>query len=66
MIEPGLSLSQKLRYGAEAAIFFAFMALFRVIGLEAATALGGFIGRNIFSLLPPDRTARPQPAGGLS
>jgi KDO2-lipid IV(A) lauroyltransferase len=58
MTEPGLSLSQKLRYGAEAAIFFAFMALFRVIGLEAATALGGFIGRNIFSLLPPDRTAR--------
>jgi KDO2-lipid IV(A) lauroyltransferase len=58
MTEPRLSLSQKLRYGAEAVIFFAFMALFRVIGLEAATALGGFIGRNIFSLLPPDRTAR--------
>src|SRR5688572_1497863 len=58
MTEPGLSFLQKLRYGAEAAVFFVFMALFRVIGLEAATALGGFIGRNIFSLLPPDRTAR--------
>ncbi len=53
-----LSLLQKLRYGAEAAVFFVFMALFRVIGSEAATALGGFIGRNVFSLLPPDRTAR--------
>jgi KDO2-lipid IV(A) lauroyltransferase len=58
MTEPGLTFGQKLRYGTEAAVFFAFMAMFRVIGLEAATALGGFIGRNIFSLLPPDRTAR--------
>ncbi len=34
------------------------MALFRVIGLDAASALGGWIGRNIFSRLPPDRIAR--------
>ncbi len=58
MTEPGLTVPQKLRYGAEAAGFFVLMALFRVIGLEAASALGGFMGRNIFSLLPPDRTAR--------
>lgn len=58
MTAPALSPSQKLRYGAEASAFFAFMALFRVIGLDAASALGGFIGRNIFSLLPPDRVAR--------
>ncbi len=58
MTEPRLSLLQKLRYGAEAAAFFFLMAIFRVIGLEAATALGGFMGRNIFSLLPPDRVAR--------
>jgi KDO2-lipid IV(A) lauroyltransferase len=58
MTEPAPSLLQKLRYGAEAAVFFIFMAFFRVIGLEAATRLGGFIGRNIFSLLPPDRVAR--------
>jgi len=51
-------LSQKLRYGAEAAIFFAFMALFRVLGLDRASRLGGWIGRNIFPLLPPDRVAR--------
>ena len=54
----GLSLGDRLRYGAEAAIFFAFMALFRVIGLSAASRLGGFIGRNIFAWLPPDRVAR--------
>jgi KDO2-lipid IV(A) lauroyltransferase len=53
-----LSLGQKLRYGAEAAIFFAFMALFRVLGLDRASRLGGWIGRNIFPLLPPDRVAR--------
>src|SRR3954470_22830576 len=55
---PGLSLGQKLRYGVEAAVFFAFMALFKVIGLDKASRLGGWIGRNIFPLLPPDRVAR--------
>jgi len=55
---PGLPLGEKLRYGAEAAIFFAFMALFRVLGLDKASRLGGWIGRNIFPLLPPDRVAR--------
>ena len=53
-----MTIVQKLRYGVEAFFFFAFMALFRVIGLDNASALGGFIGRNIFSLLPPDRVAR--------
>jgi KDO2-lipid IV(A) lauroyltransferase len=53
-----LTLGQRLRYGAEAAVFFAFMALFRVIGLDKASRLGGWIGRNIFPLLPPDRVAR--------
>jgi KDO2-lipid IV(A) lauroyltransferase len=58
MTEAGLTFAQKLRYGVEAAGFFVLMAVFRVIGLEAASRLGGFLGRNIFSLLPPDRTAR--------
>src|ERR1041385_7093071 len=53
-----LTLGQKLRYRAEATVFFAFMALFRVIGLDKASRLGGWIGRNIFPLLPPDRVAR--------
>jgi KDO2-lipid IV(A) lauroyltransferase len=54
----GLSFGQTLRYGAEAAVFFVFMALFRVMGLETASRLGGWIGRNVFALLPPDRVAR--------
>ena len=58
MAAPALSFGQKLRYGAEAAVFFIFMAMFRVIGLTAASGLGGWIGRNIFSLLPPDKVAR--------
>lgn len=53
-----LPWGQRLRYGAEAAIFFAFMALFRLLGLDRASRLGGWIGRNIFPLLPPDRVAR--------
>jgi KDO2-lipid IV(A) lauroyltransferase len=58
MTESGLPLGQKLRYGAEAALFFGFMGLFRILGLETASHLGGWIGRNLFSLLPPDRVAR--------
>jgi KDO2-lipid IV(A) lauroyltransferase len=53
-----LSLGERLRYGIEAGIFFGFMALFRVLGLDKASRLGGWIGRNIFPLLPPDRVAR--------
>jgi KDO2-lipid IV(A) lauroyltransferase len=48
----------KLRYALEAWVFFACMALFRLLGLDAASALGGWIGRNLLSLLPPDRIAR--------
>lgn len=50
--------AQRLQYRLEAALFLSFMGLFRIIGLPAASAVGGFIGRNIFSRLPPDRTAR--------
>jgi len=45
---PDMKLSEKLRYGGEATAFFAFMGLFRVLGVDRASALGGFIGRNIF------------------
>ncbi len=48
----------KLRYLAEAALFFPFMALFRLLGIDAASALGGFIGRHVFYRLPPANTAR--------
>jgi len=58
MKTPALSLAQKLRYGAEAALFLAFMGFFRLIGLDAASAVGGFIGRNIFALTRVTARAR--------
>jgi KDO2-lipid IV(A) lauroyltransferase len=58
MSSPSLSFGRKLRYGAEAALFFAFMALFRLIGLDAASAFGSWIGRTVFSRLPPAKIAR--------
>jgi KDO2-lipid IV(A) lauroyltransferase len=36
-----------LRYLLEAAVFFAFMGFFRVLGVDTASAIGGFIGRKI-------------------
>lgn len=48
----------KFRYAAEAALFFFFMALFRLLGLDRASALGGWIGRTVGPRLPSDRTAR--------
>ena len=58
MPAPALSLSQKLRYGAEATLFLAFMGFFRLIGLDAASAVGGFIGRTFFSRTRVTRRAR--------
>jgi Kdo2-lipid IVA lauroyltransferase/acyltransferase len=58
MSAPALTLPQKLRYGAEAAAFLAFMGFFRLLGLDAASAVGGFIGRNIFALTSASRRAR--------
>ena len=55
---PSLTILEKLRYGSEAAAFFAFMGLFRVLGVDRASALGGFIGRNIFYRIGVTRRAR--------
>lgn len=55
---PAMKPLEKLRYGAEAAAFFAFMGLFRILGIDRASALGGFIGRNIFSLTGGTKRAR--------
>ena len=44
---PKMSISEKLRYGAEAALFFSFIGLFRILGLDGASALGGFLGRKV-------------------
>jgi KDO2-lipid IV(A) lauroyltransferase len=43
-----LPLSLRLRYAAEAAVFFSAIGMFRVLGVDGASATGGFIGRNIF------------------
>ncbi len=55
-VRPSFGLT--FRYIAEAALFFPFMALFRILGIDAASALGGFIGRHVFYRLPPANTAR--------
>jgi KDO2-lipid IV(A) lauroyltransferase len=47
------SAAQRLRYVAEAAPFFLFMGLFRLLGIDAASALGGFIGRHVFYRITP-------------
>jgi Kdo2-lipid IVA lauroyltransferase/acyltransferase len=53
-----LPFGKLLRYGAESALFFPFMGFFRLIGIDAASAVGGFIGRHIFYRLGPADTAR--------
>ncbi len=55
---PPMKPLEKLRYGAEAGAFFAFMALFRILGIDRASALGGFIGRNILYRTGVTRRAR--------
>ena len=58
MSTPRLTLSRKLRYGAEAGGFFLLMGIFYLFPLDLASRLGGWMGRNIFSRLPPDKIAR--------
>jgi len=48
-----MPLGDRLRYGAEAAAFFSFIGLTRLIGLHASSAMGGWIGRNIFYRVTP-------------
>ena len=56
MSKPGFS--QKLRLGAEAALFRVFMGFFRLRGLDGASAVGGFIGRQIFARTRITKRAR--------
>jgi len=48
-----LPLKDILRFRAEAAPFFLFMGIFRLIGIDAASAFGGFIGRHVFYRITP-------------
>jgi len=51
--EKPLTTAERLRYTGEAIPFFLFMGFFRLLGIDAASALGGFIGRNIFYRIRP-------------
>lgn len=53
-----ISFGKTLRYLGEATPFFPFMGLFRLLGIDAASAAGGFIGRHVFYRLPTANTAR--------
>jgi len=53
-----LSWVKLIRYGAEAAGFFLAMGFFKLIGIDAASAVGGFLGRHVFIHLPPAKIAR--------
>ena len=53
-----IPFSRRIRHGAEAAIFFSFMGFFWLIGLDAASSVGGFIGRNVFYHLSAAGRAR--------
>jgi KDO2-lipid IV(A) lauroyltransferase len=53
-----MPLTSRLRYVAEAAGFFAMMGLFRVLGLDGGSALGGMLGRTVYRRLAPARRAR--------
>jgi KDO2-lipid IV(A) lauroyltransferase len=39
--------ARKVRYWLEAAVFFTLIGLFRVLGVDLASAVGGFLGRSI-------------------
>ncbi len=51
--EKPLTIAERLRYIGEAIPFFLFMGFFRLLGIDAASALGGFIGREIFYRVTP-------------
>jgi len=55
---PKMKLATMLRYRAEAAVFFGFIGFFRLFGLDGASAIGGWIGRNILYHTPTSQRGR--------
>ncbi|MBV9571084.1 MAG: lysophospholipid acyltransferase family protein [Alphaproteobacteria bacterium] len=53
-----LTFPQKMRYALEAAVFIAAMGLFRIVGVDAASAIGSFLGRQILYRTPVSNRAR--------
>jgi len=55
---PTMPLALKLRYFAEAAVFFTFIGFFRLFGLDTASAIGGWFGRNVLYRTSVTKRAR--------
>lgn len=55
---PAMKPLERLRYRAEAAGFFALIGMFRLLGIDAASALGGFLGREILYRVSATKRAR--------
>ncbi|MBI1329643.1 MAG: lauroyl acyltransferase [Alphaproteobacteria bacterium] len=53
-----LSFGRRVQYALESAVFFLFIGFFRIFGVDTASAIGGFIGREILYRLPLSRRAR--------
>jgi KDO2-lipid IV(A) lauroyltransferase len=56
--EPPVPVLRKVRHLGEAGVFLAAMGLFKILGLDAASAFGGFIGRNVYRRIPVVDRAR--------
>lgn len=56
--ENKLAFGDRLRYGVEAAGFFFLIGIFKLLPLDAASAFGGFIGREILYRTPITQRAR--------
>lgn len=56
--EPRVPLTLRLRYALEAAAFFTLTALFRLMGVDFASAAGGLLGRAVFYRTRPTARAR--------
>ncbi|MBS0279493.1 MAG: lysophospholipid acyltransferase family protein [Proteobacteria bacterium] len=55
---PKMPLAAMLRYRAEAAGFFTVIGFFKLFGLDGASAIGGWIGRNLLYRTPTSRRGR--------
>jgi KDO2-lipid IV(A) lauroyltransferase len=53
-----LSPLQLLRYSLESAAFFLFIGFFKLLGLDGASAFGGFIGREVVTRIGMSNRAR--------
>jgi len=51
-------LLKTLRYLGESVPFFLLVGLFKLIGIDAASAVGGFLGRHLYYRMGPGNTAR--------